>query len=135
MLLRNLNDSTRMTKEKLSYFKQRLDEEHDRLMQELQNFGKEDPRTPGKFEATYPESGSNSDDDNAMEIAEFVDDATIEARISAELKDVDQALQAVEKGVYGTCKYCNKPIDEKRLEARPASSSCISCKKVLTQEM
>ncbi len=124
-----------MTKEQLSHYKQRLEEERERLMQELQDFGKEDPNNPGKFEATYPESGSNSDDDNAMEIAEFVDDATIEARISAELKDVEQALHAVEKGTYGTCKYCNKPIDEKRLDARPASSSCISCKKVLTQEM
>ncbi len=133
--MRNLIDFTRMTKEQLSHYKQRLEEERERLMQELQDFGKEDPKNPGKFEAAYPESGSNSDDDNAMEIAEFVDDATIEARISAELKDVDQALLSVEKGTYGTCKYCNKPIDEKRLDARPASSSCISCKKVLTQEM
>lgn len=133
--MRNLIDFTRMKKEQLSHFKQRLEEERERLTQELQDFGKEDPHNPGKFEATYPESGSNSEDDNAMEIAEFVDDATIEARVSAELKDVEQALQAIENETYGVCKYCSQPIDEKRLEARPASSSCISCKKVLTQEM
>lgn len=104
------------------------------MTRERDDFGKEDPKT-GRFEATYPESGSNSEDDNAMEIAEYVDDATIEARIEAELRDVDSALKAIEKGTYGICKYCKQPIDEKRLEARPASSSCISCKKVLTQEM
>ena len=124
-----------MTQEQLAHFTQRLQEEKVRLLQELGDFGKEDPRKPGHFEPKYPESGGNSDDDNALEIAEFVDDATIEARIEAELRDVESALKAIEQGTYGVCKYCKQPIDEKRLEARPASSSCISCKKVLTQEM
>ncbi|MFH1620482.1 MAG: TraR/DksA C4-type zinc finger protein [Patescibacteria group bacterium] len=124
-----------MMTEQLDHFKQRLFEEKTRLTQELNDYGKENPNEPGKYSAVYPESGSNSEDDNAMEIAEFVDDATIEARIQAELKDVDSALKAMDNGTYGICKYCKKPIDEKRLEARPASSSCISCKKVLTQEM
>lgn len=125
---------SRMTQEQLEHFRQRLLEERERLTRERDDFGKEDPKT-GRFEAVYPESGSNSEDDNAMEIAEYVDDATIEARIEAEIRDVDSALKAIEKGTYGICKYCKQPIDEKRLEARPASSSCISCKKVLTQEM
>lgn len=124
-----------MTNEQLEHFKNRLLEEQERLNQELTNFGKEDPANPGRFEATYPESGSNSDDDNAMEIAEFVDDATIEARIESELRDVEAALKALENNAYGICKYCHQEIDEKRLEARPASSSCIRCKKVLTQEL
>lgn len=124
-----------MEQEKLDHFRQRLLEEKDRLTQELKGVGQEDPDHPGKFSTIYPESGSNSDDDNAMEIAEYVDDATIEARIESELKDVDSALKAINNGTYGICKYCKEPIDEKRLEARPASSSCIKCKKVLTQEM
>ncbi|MFZ2804725.1 MAG: TraR/DksA C4-type zinc finger protein [Patescibacteria group bacterium] len=124
-----------MTPEQLEHFKTRLLEEKQRLEQELNDFGKEDPHQPGHFEAKYPESGGNSEDDNALEIAEFADDASIEARVEAELKDVDAALKAIESGTYGVCKYCHLPIDEKRLEARPASSSCISCKKVLTQEM
>ena len=124
-----------MSPEKLAHFKQKLLDEKERLVQELQDFGKKDPANPGHFETTYPESGGSSDDDNAMEIAEYADDLSIEARIEAELKDVESALKAIDKGVYGVCKYCNNPIDEKRLEARPASSSCISCKKILTQEM
>ncbi len=124
-----------MKTEQIKHFKQRLFEEQARLTQELNDFGKENKNEPGKYSAVYPESGSNSEDDNAMEIAEFVDDATIEARIQAELKDVDLALKAIELGTYGICKYCKKEIDEKRLNARPASSSCISCKKILTQEM
>lgn len=124
-----------MTTEKLEHFKQRLLEEKERLAQELNDIGHEDPQKKGHFEANYPETGSDSEDDNAQEIAEFVDEMTVEKRIESELKDVDKALIAIKEGTYGICKYCNKPIDEKRLEARPASSSCIDCKKILTQEM
>ena len=84
---------------------------------------------------TTPNDNSNSDDDNASEISEYADEISIEARLEAELRDVAKALGAVEKGTYGTCKYCGKDIDIKRLAARPASSSCIDCKKLLTQEM
>lgn len=119
----------------LEHFRKRLEEEQTRLSQERGNFGVEDPKSPGHFTVAYPESGSNSEDDNAMEVAEFADDASIEARVESELRDVEQALKAIENGTYGVCKYCGQPIDEKRLEARPASSSCIACKKVLTQEL
>jgi DnaK suppressor protein len=83
----------------------------------------------------YPESGSSSDDDNAAEVSEFSDRLSLSGTLEKQLEDVDKALKAMDKGVYGICKYCDKPIDFKRLEARPASSACVSCKKLLTQEM
>jgi RNA polymerase-binding protein DksA len=124
-----------MTPEQLQHFKQRLLEDKARLEQELEDFGSKDPARPGRYLADYPESGSSSDDDNAMEIAEYSDEISIEARLDAELRDVKKALATIEKGGYGLCKYCQKEIQVERLEARPASSSCIKCKKVLTQEM
>lgn len=124
-----------MDKKTLEHFKLRLIEERGRLEAELNDIGHADPLQKDSFTADYQESGSNSEDDNAQEIAEYADDLSIEARLEAELKDVSKALESVDKGTYGTCKYCNKEIDEKRLEARPASSSCIECKKILTQEM
>lgn len=124
-----------MTSEKLDYFKQRLLDEKTRLEQELSDFGTKDPNNPGHFEPNYPESGSNSVDDNAAEISEYADELSIEARLESELRDVQKALALVDKGEYGVCKYCKKDIDIKRLEARPASSSCIECKKLLTQEL
>ena len=116
----------------MDHFKEILLAERSRLEQELAAMGSKDPNKP---DAEYPETGSNSEDDNAAEIAEYVDELTLESRTEAELRDVKKALTALEGGTYGTCKYCGKPIDEKRLEARPASSSCISCKKTLTQEL
>ena len=124
-----------MDKKTLEHFQQRLLEEQTRLTQELNDIGHADPLQKDSFTPDYQESGSNSEDDNAQEIAEYADDLSIEARLEAELKDVAKALDSVEKETYGICKYCGKPIDPKRLEARPASSSCIECKKILTQEM
>ena len=124
-----------MSPDKIEYFKQRLIDEKERLTRQMEDLGKRDLNRPGHVEVTYPESGSNSEDDNAAEVAEYADELSIEARIAAELRDAEDALKAIENNNYGICKYCKKPIDEKRLEARPSSSSCINCKKILTQEM
>lgn len=123
-----------MDNAKLDHFKEILTAELNRLEQELAALGSKDPNKPDA-EYEIVETGSNSEDDNAAEIAEYVDELTIEARTEAELRDVKKALASIDSGKYGVCKYCGNPIDEKRLEARPASSSCISCKKTLTQEM
>jgi RNA polymerase-binding transcription factor DksA len=124
-----------MTSEFIAEMKKRLEEEKIRLERDLSDIGRKDPAKPGHFDTNYPESQSNSDDDNAMEIAEFSDDLSLEAKLEAELRDTTKALESIEKGKYGICKYCGKEIDQKRLEARPTSSSCISCKKALTQEL
>ncbi|MBI4138884.1 TraR/DksA C4-type zinc finger protein [Candidatus Uhrbacteria bacterium] len=121
-----------MSPEQIAHFKQRLLDEQARLTQELADLGSKDPTRP---DAAYPESGGTSDEDNAAEVTEYVDDLSIEARLETELRDVNKALQAIDTGTYGICKYCKKEIGLKRLEARPASSSCIDCKKLLTQEM
>jgi len=38
-----------------------------------------------------------------------------------------QALKAIETGVYGTCERCREPINPERLEARPDATLCIRC--------
>ncbi|MFA5130547.1 MAG: TraR/DksA C4-type zinc finger protein [Patescibacteria group bacterium] len=115
--------------------KTKLEEEKVRLEQELSDIGTKDPTIPGTYDPTYPESGSNSDDDNAMEVTEYTDEMSLNARLEKELSDTNSALASIEKGKYGVCKYCGKDIQEERLSARPASSSCIACKKALTQEV
>ncbi len=104
-----------------------LGEEKIRLESELTALGGE--------VVLYPETGGNSDDDNAAEITEYADEISLTDRLKLELRDTLKALEALTKGTYGRCKYCGKDIDIKRLEARPTSSSCVECKKSLTQEL
>ena len=40
---------------------------------------------------------------------------------------VNEALQRIEEGSFGFCEECEEPIAEKRLEAIPYVTTCISC--------
>src|SRR5262252_5940298 len=43
------------------------------------------------------------------------------------LAEVQQALARIENGTYGICSNCGEPIPEKRLEAIPWASLCVTC--------
>lgn len=44
------------------------------------------------------------------------------------LVKIDEALARMDEGSFGTCESCEEPIEMKRLEARPVSTMCLSCK-------
>ncbi len=48
--------------------------------------------------------------------------------LKSQLDDIDAALSHIEAGTYGTCYRCGQEIGEDRLEFRPASILCVSCK-------
>jgi RNA polymerase-binding protein DksA len=45
------------------------------------------------------------------------------------LADIDAALKRIEDDTYGTCVSCGQEIPLQRLEAYPAASLCIDCKR------
>src|SRR5437868_2787517 len=48
-------------------------------------------------------------------------------RESQMIADIDQALLRIREGSYGRCVRCNKPIDERRLEALPTARYDATC--------
>lgn len=44
-----------------------------------------------------------------------------------ELRQIDAALERMDKGEYGTCVNCGEPIAQKRLEIIPHAARCASC--------
>ena len=44
------------------------------------------------------------------------------------LNKIEEALERIEDGSYGTCEGCGEDIAVKRLEARPVAEYCIECK-------
>ncbi len=121
-----------MDKQDLKKFEGMLLEEKTKLEGELQQFAKQNPKNPDDFNADFPNLG-DKEDENASEVAEFSTNLTLERTLESQLNDVKKALVRVEDGTYGTCKYCGKDIGEKRLMARPTSTSCIECKKLFTE--
>lgn len=115
--------------------KESLLSEKRRLEEELSHFAHRNPKAAGTdFNTDFPNMGEK-EDENASEVAQFSDNLSLEDELEKALRDVESALKTITDGTYGTCKYCKQPIDERRLRARPTSSSCIQCKKTLTQEM
>jgi DnaK suppressor protein len=52
---------------------------------------------------------------------------TLIEQARAHLEEVDDALERVRTGSYGICEGCGQPIAPARLEARPFSTTCITC--------
>jgi DnaK suppressor protein len=52
----------------------------------------------------------------------------IRSRESRLIKKIEDRLQSIEDGTYGICEDCEEPISIERLEARPVTSYCITCK-------
>ncbi len=83
--------------------------------------------------SVFPDYGE-TEEDNAQEVADYEANLTIKDDLQNTVRDIAEAMGRLEKGSYGICKYCKKPIDEKRLMARPTSSACVECKKTIVQE-
>ena len=50
------------------------------------------------------------------------------------LKKIDEALDRLNKNVYGICERCEEEIPYQRLKARPVTTLCIACKTLQEQE-
>lgn len=119
----------------LAEIKQKLLDERERLRGGLAQFSSKNPHAAEEnFVARFPELG-DKEDESAAEVALYSDNLTLERELESMLRDVEGALDRIDKGTYGICKYCSNPIDERRLRARPMSSACVECKKLLTQEV
>lgn len=119
---------------KLSVIKSKLESEQKRLKEELRLLADQDKHDKENFNAKFPSFGDDIDE-NAAEVAAYSDNITLEQTLEKELRDATNALELIDKGIYGTCKYCKKDIPMERLLARPSSTSCVACKKTLMQEM
>ncbi len=81
----------------------------------------------------FPEYGDKLDE-NAQEIEEFTTNLATDKVLESTLRDIDGALKRIEDGTYGICKYCEKPIAKKRMQARPVASACVECKTKLQNQ-
>ena len=122
-----LNDKT------IAEIKANLLAEKKQILHELSELSRQDSHEADNMTTKFPEYGDKPDE-NAQEINDYSTSIVTEKVLEKSLEDIEKALKNIEKGTYGICKYCGKPIDEKRLFARPTSGACVSCKKTLTQE-
>ena len=74
--------------------------------------------------------GSDSPQDPADAGTNLSENDRMQAVLAAakvQLRAVQDALQRIEHGTYGTCADCGSAIPEGRLDARPEASRCVKC--------
>ncbi len=112
------------TQENLAELKNNLFLEEKRIQGELQLISK--PSLDGELTPIFNEIGSG-EDENALEIEEYSDNLAIENTLEKQLKEVNQALDRINQGVYGKCENCGKNISLDRLRAYPSAKKCTAC--------
>lgn len=121
-----------MDQKTLDQIKEQLLKQKKQIMIDLGTLSREDEHEGDDRSASFPDYGDKPDE-NAQEISDYSTNVVTQRVLEKSLDDIEKALRNIEKGAYGTCKYCQNPINEKRLLARPTASSCISCKTELQE--
>ena len=80
------------------------------------------------WQTEFPQM-NESDEDRSDEVEEYENLLPVEHSLEEDLKDVNIALDKIEKGTYGKCENCGheKDIPEERLIAMPEAQICIDC--------
>ncbi len=104
---------------KPEFFKRLLEEEREKLLKELETF------------RTQKVSGAVSHSNHMAEVAtDAFDQArgqSLERHLEKLLQEIEYALSKFDKGTYGLCESCGKPIEETRLETLPQALYCLEC--------
>lgn len=123
---------TAHTPEFIKEMKEKLEDEKTRLENSLARVGSK--KSSDDYDASFPDYGDD-EDENAMEVADFETNLSLEKELEKALRDVNKALERIENGTYGVDKYTGELISEGRLKARPTSTTSVESKKTLTQEL
>ena len=102
-------------------FMRALKIEKARLVEELKN---------NQVQAQdHPTTGNHMADD-ATDVAEQAKTLALRTHLEGMLKGVERAMTRIEKGTYGACEKCGKPIGDERLRAMPWVALCIEHAKI-----
>lgn len=66
-------------------------------------------------------------ENRAQAISERDDEFAMNEHETAELGDIQAALERIDLGRYGTCTDCGQPVGADRLNAYPTAKRCIGC--------
>ncbi|MCB1185576.1 TraR/DksA family transcriptional regulator [bacterium] len=73
----------------------------------------------------YDRSSGDPDSDYINESSELVKDELMIRNLEKTLRDIEDALNAIEEGYYGICQKTGKSIQPARLQAIPWARYCI----------
>jgi RNA polymerase-binding transcription factor DksA len=116
----------KIPQEDLEELRESLEAERDVLEDDLASHGRA-LNDAGEWEgASIGFDGEESDpNDVADQIEELVTNVPLVAELEKKHKDVADALEKMDDGIYGRCEECDEPIELARLKANPSARTCI----------
>lgn len=112
---------------KTERFRKKLELEKTKLETEMGSVGRRNPVVPGDWEPIPSETGVEADlADQADVVMSRESNIAILADLEARYDTILAALGRIEKESYGKCEVCGAEIEEARLEADPAATTCIT---------
>lgn len=111
------------TPELITRLRKELEAEHASTIEQLRAYGA-DPHSE-KVERIAGVDGNFAD--SAAATAERGEVLALIENARERLAGVEEALERMDAGSYGTCVTCGRQIPEARLEARPLSVRCVEC--------
>jgi len=126
------NISNGVNKKLVRELKEKLEKEKSQIEEELKKFAKKDEKLKGDWDTIFPRwdgtaSGGGRLETAADEVEEYSTLLSIEHSLELKLKNIDLALEKIEKGQYGRCEKCGKEIAEDRLKVSPEARFCLKC--------
>lgn len=110
-------------------FRTALLEERDRVEKALANLRDDHPGSLGEEVEETAAPNENHLAETATATLGREIDYTLGEHSGEVLSQIDQALERIDDGSYGTCANCGREIAPERLEAYPWASLCIDCKR------
>jgi len=111
------------TKEQL---KQKLINEKNKIRELLEKMTNQTEFNKDKIQVTWSETG-DKEEDNAVEVANFQDNISLERNLEVNLEKIDNALERIKKDDFGKCIKCGNDIKTERLIAYPEADVCMNC--------
>jgi len=118
---------TMFSKEKIEYFKEKLEREKVHLEKDMERVGRRNLNVPGDWELAPVDLNVEISDPNELAdtFEELETRAALEEKLEERLMAVNQALSRIKRGTYGYCQVCKEEIEEKRLKVSPIAKTCI----------
>ncbi len=106
--------------------KEKLEQEKAAIEKQLETFATKDPKVKGDWDSKFPKFDGDMEG-AADEVEEYGSRLPVEFSLETRLRDVNIALEKLEKGKYGKCEKCSKDVEKERLEVHPAARFCMKC--------
>lgn len=115
-----------LTKARLRRIQRLLEEERTHLQNSIAHLRRESGLADEPERVSQGGSDGQHPADTGTETFEQEKNAGLRDHLEWEIQEVQSALERIERGSYGVCEACGRPIDPNRLDAIPTARYCLA---------